>query len=90
MDMPEIPEWMLNIGMHAVSGFLVGFSATFVANPAPELPDLGTAIYGAAVIGLYGAVKEVAAYVESLVKKKDTKAGGLKSQPAKTLKSRML
>jgi len=72
--MGAIPEQLINIGMHAVSGFLLGFSATFVAAPNIGLPDLQNAIYGAAVIGLYGAIKEVAAYLQTLTGTKSTAA----------------
>lgn len=74
-DMMEVPEWAKNVAMHAVSGFLLGFCSAFVANPSPAIPELGNAIYGAAVIGLYGALKEVSQYVEGYVKKKATAAG---------------
>ena len=83
----EIPEWAKMVAMNAVSGFVLGFSAAYVANPAPSIPDLGSAIYGALVLGLYGAVKAVAAYVEGLVKKQSTKAGPMAE---KTLVGRML
>lgn len=86
-DKMEIPEWLKNVAMHAVSGFLIGFCSAFVANPSPSIPDLGNAIYGAAVIGLYGAVKEVAAYVESMTKAKTTMAGNGEVKP---LSKRML
>lgn len=86
--MGAIPEWVINIGMHAVSGFLIGFSAAFVANPTPSLPDLGAAVYGASVIGLYGAIKEVAAYIQTLASGKVT-AAGPKDAPKPLLK-RML
>jgi len=81
-------EWAKNIAMHAVSGFLIGFSAAFVANPTPSLPELRTAVYAACVIGLYGAIKEVAAYVQTLASKTAT-AAGPKEAPKPLLK-RML
>lgn len=77
-------EWAKNIAMHAVSGFLIGFSAAFVANPSPSLPDLTSAIYGASVIGLYGAIKEVAAYIQTLASK--TTAAGPAAAPKPLLK----
>jgi len=77
-------EWAKNIAMHAVSGFLIGFSAAFVANPSPSLPDLTNAIYGASVIGLYGAIKEVAAYIQTLASK--TTAAGPAAAPKPLLK----
>lgn len=86
----DIPEWLQNIGMHALSGFLIGFCSTFVANPAPTLPDLGNAIYGASVIGLYGAVKEVAAYIESKAKPKATAAGPSDQKPVVPLSRKLL
>ena len=86
--MGALPEWLVNIGMHAVSGFLIGFSAAFVANPSPSLPDLTNAIYGASVIGLYSCIKEVAAYVQTLVGGNTTAAG--KNEAPKPLLKRML
>jgi len=85
--MGAIPEQLINIGMHAVSGFLIGFSATFVAAPNVGLPDLQNAIYGAAVIGLYSAIKEVAIFVQSLASK-STAAGP--NEASKPLLKRML
>jgi len=87
--MVEFPkEALTNIAMHAVSGFLLGFSAAFVATPSTSLPDLGSAIYGAAVLGLYSCIKEVAAYIQTLVSGKAT-AAGPKAAPKPLLK-RML
>ena len=88
MKIPEIPEPVKNVVMHAVSGFLLGFSATFVVAP-DNWAELSTAIYGACVVGFYGALKEVASYIETLAKPKDTKASGANVQEKK-LSSRML
>jgi len=66
MEFPKLPEWAVNVFMHAASGFFLGFSATFVANPAGSA-DLSNALYGACVIGMYGAIKEVVAYIETIV-----------------------
>lgn len=70
MEIPAIPVWAQNIALHAVSGFLLGFSITFVANPGIDsFADLANAIWGASVIGLYGAIKEGIAYIETLLPK---------------------
>lgn len=87
MEFPKIPEPVKNVAMHAVSGFLLGFSATFVVAPG-SWAELSTAIYGASVIGFYGAIKEVAAYVSTLTNK-NTKADNSKEVPKPLLK-RML
>jgi hypothetical protein len=86
MDMPEIPEAIKNVAMHAVSGFLLGFSATFVVAPQ-NWAELSTAIYAAAVVGFYGALKEVMAYALTIANK-NTKAGQTETQ--KPLIERML
>jgi len=83
----EIPEPVKNIFMHAVSGFCLGFGATFVAAPQ-NWADFSTAIYAASVIGFYGAIKEVASYIQTLASGKSTAAGS-KSAPKPLLK-RML
>lgn len=64
----KLPEWIKMVAMHGVSGFLIGFSAAFVAGGKPEIPELQTAIYTACVGGLYGALKAVAAYLETMLK----------------------
>jgi hypothetical protein len=84
----EIPEWALNVGMHAVSGFAIGFCSVFVVDPAGAFSDFTNAIYGASVIGMYGAVKEVMEYIKSKTSV-NTKAGGAKIAPLPLLK-RML
>lgn len=91
MNVPEVPDWAKNIAMHAVSGFLLGFSATWVSNPV-GIDDLQPAIYGAAVVGLYSAFKEVLAYAQTLLPKPvNTKAGPVAAaKPGKKLVERML
>lgn len=67
---------MKNVAMHTISGFLLGFSAAFVTTPTVmSMPELQSAIYGACVIGLYGAFKEVASYIETITTSKTTAAG---------------
>ena len=66
MQIPTIPQWAVNIFKHALSGFCLGFAATFVANPT-GWQDISNEIYGAAVVGGYGAIKEVVNYVETLL-----------------------
>lgn len=83
-----LPEWVKNLSMYAVSGFLAGFCMTFVANPVLAWPDLSNSIYLSLVAGLYSAAKEVLAHVETSTRGKITTAGA--SVPAKTLVSRMI
>jgi hypothetical protein len=92
MEMPKIPEWAKNIAMHAVSGFVLGFGSTFVAQPG-SWSEFSNAFYGAAVIGLYGAFKEVLAYIPTLLPKPVTNAGAPTAAPTadgKKLHERML
>ena len=69
------PNWLQNIVVHAVSGFIFGFSMAFVAKPeVTTLPDLNTAILLSLTAGGYGAIKEVFAYVETLLAQRSTQA----------------
>lgn len=92
MEFPKLPEWLLNIGMHAVSGFALGFSAAFVSAPTASLPDLKAAIYAACVIGMYGAIKEVMSYIQTITTTKSTAAGpvAVSNEAPKPLLKRML
>jgi hypothetical protein len=70
MQMPNIPIWAQNIALYAASGFLLGFSMAFVAKPdISTLTELSNAVWGASVLGFYSAMREVAAYAQTLLPK---------------------
>lgn len=89
----QIPDWAVNIGMYAVSGFLVGFSAQFVnfiITPETSLTDFSNAIYAASVFGFYRAGQQVISYLETLFQPKKTNASGIPIVAEKTMADRML
>ena len=61
------PIWAQNIETHAISGFLLGFSAviTVQLTTTSTLPFVITTLGAACIAGFYGAMKEVAALIES-------------------------
>lgn len=62
----KIPDWCRNVIMHAVAGFVIGFNGAFVITDFKAV-SWDFAIKGALIIGGYSAVKEVLAYLTTLV-----------------------
>lgn len=88
MEFPKLPEWAMTIGMHAVSGFALGFLTAFVGSDGTVL-DIWSALKGAIIIGVYGAGKEVLAYLQTKPFTKSTAAKG-QMPVEKKLHERML
>lgn len=69
IKIPQLPEWVLNVGMHAIGGFLIGFSASLslaAIVPGSSMDVLETALWLACTAGGYRAFKEAIAYLETV------------------------
>lgn len=85
MEIPKLPDWAVTVGMHAVSGFALGFLTAFVGSEG-QIVDVISAMKGAVIVGVYGACKEVLAYLQT----KPSTAAGVVASQNKKLHERML